>query len=227
MAPRRPRLVELVGLAGSGKSTLARELAAREPDVRIGVPLSRAASATAQAVAVAPFVAPYLRECRGTPWFGRGDVRGLGYLQAWHRSLTRPATADACVVLDHGPLFRLARLDTFGPPVTTTTRYRRWRETTLDEWADLLDVVVWLDAPDEVLLRRIRGREQRHVLRSAGDEASRTFLRDYRASYAGLLERVRERSPGAVLALRTDQAAPPELATEVLRRLRPQARLRD
>lgn len=219
MAPDNRQVVELVGLAGSGKSTLARALVAADPHVQLGLPLSRAASAAAQAAAVGPFVLPYLRQCRGTAWLDRSQMRGLGYLLAWRRSLDRPAPHRPHLFLDHGPLFQLARLDALGPPVTSTARFRRWWDRTLDDYAGLLDVVVWLDAPEEVLLQRIRSREQRHVLRGADEDAARRFFDAYRVSYGRVLERVRQRSPGAVLDLRTDLETPAELGAHVLRRL--------
>jgi shikimate kinase len=217
-------VVELVGLAGAGKSTLARELAA-EPAVQLGLPLTRVRSAVAQATAMAPFAVPYLRETRGSAWFTRDEVRGLGYLRAWQKALTLRRAGSSCVVLDHGPLFRLAQLDAVGPPVTSTAAFRRWWEVTLDEWADLLDVVVWLDAPEELLVNRIRSRDQRHVLRNADDDAARRFLGSYRRSYAHVIDLVRQRSPGAVLSLRTDVETPASLARQVTRRISREAQL--
>jgi shikimate kinase len=217
-------VVELVGLAGAGKSTLARELAG-DPDVQLGLPLTRARSAMAQATAIAPFALPYLRETRGSAWFTRDEVRGLGYLRAWQKALTHPRAAPPYVVLDHGPLFRLAQLDAVGPPVTSTAAFRRWWDATLDQWVGLLDVVVWLDAPEELLVRRIRSRDQRHVLRDADDDAARLFLGRYRASYERVLDRVHQRSPGAVLSLRTDVETPAALAQQVTQRISGEAQL--
>jgi len=213
----RPLVVELVGLAGAGKTTLARELAAGEPAAQLGLPLSRPVSAAAQAAATVLLLLPYVRHARGTAWFTRDQVRGLGHLRAWPEALRR--TRAPWVLLDHGPLFRLAQLDAFGPAVTATASFRRWWADTVDQWAATLDVVVWLDAPEEQLIRRIRSRDQRHVLREAGDEASRTFLARYRASYDQVLERVRRKAPHAVMSLQTDVEPPSVLARRVRHRL--------
>jgi shikimate kinase len=221
----RSTVVELVGLAGAGKTTLARELVTSDPSVRLDLPPSRARSALAQAAGVAPFVLPHLRGSRGGGWFTRDQVRGLGYLRTWRAALGRVGPEPRLLLLDHGPLFRLAQLDAFGPPVAETAAFRRWWEARVEEWAGRLDLVVWLDAPEELLVRRIRGRDQKHVLRTADDDASLEFLARYRASYERVLARVREISPGAVLTLRTDTAAPPALAVEVRRRLVHEAHL--
>jgi hypothetical protein len=220
-----PTVVELVGLAGAGKSTLARELVSGTPTVQVGLPLSRAASARAQAVATAPFVLPYLVHSAGTPWFSREESRALGYLRAWRRALAHPADGPRYVVFDHGPLFRLALLDAFGPPLTRTAVFRRWWCATLDFWARELDLVVWLDAPDDLLVHRIQTREQRHVVRSAADAEAHRFLTRYRTSYSRVLDHVRLRSPDGVLALCTDVEPSPVLAERVRERLRRGARL--
>jgi shikimate kinase len=220
----RPMVIELVGLAGAGKSTLARELAGGTPPLQIDLPLSRMRSAAAQAAASARFVVPYLHDAMGTAWFSRDQVRGLGYLRAW-RSAAAGRSGKQHLALDHGPLFRLAQLDAFGPPVTSTAAFRRWWDAMLDDWVDQLDVVVWLEAPHPILVRRIRARDQRHVLRTADDDAAQQFLGRYRASYDRILQRVRDRSPGAVLELRTDVEPPSILAARVRRRLTREARL--
>jgi shikimate kinase len=218
-ANERPAIVELVGLAGVGKSTLARELVAGRPDLQLGLPLSRLRSARAQAEAVRPFVMPYLRHAAGTAWFPRYQVRGLGYLQAWRRSLDQVPEGVAYVVLDHGPLFWLTTLDALGPRLTSTAAFRRWWHRTLDDWAGLLDVVVWLDAPDELLMQRIRARAQRHVLLGASDHDSEVFLARYRASYELVREQLALRSPGTAVDHRTDTTPPSELARTVRREL--------
>jgi adenylate kinase family enzyme len=214
-AQERPAIVELVGLAGVGKSTLARELAAADPTLQLGVPLSRLRSARAQVAAATPFVVPYLRHATSTDWFPRYQVRGLGYLHAWRRSLDQVPAGVTCVVLDHGPLFWLATLDALGPRLTATATFRGWWQRTLADWADLLDVVVWLDAPDELLVQRIRERAQQHVLLGASDDESEVFLARDRASYERVREQLACRAPGKAVSHRTEVGSAPELARTV------------
>lgn len=215
----RAPVIELVGLAGVGKTTLARELADRDRDIQRGLPVHRIASARSQAAAMAPFVLPYLRHVAGTAWFSRWQVRGLGYLRAWQGLVGSVGDEASCVVLDHGPLFWLASLDALGPPVTTTAAFRRWWDAAVDEWAGLLDLVVWLDASDDLLLSRVGSRDQRHVLNGMDEASAQVFLARYRTSYDRVLARVRVRAPGSVLVLGTDAATPGSLAREVHQRL--------
>ena len=212
---RRATVVELVGLAGAGKSTLARELLADTPTAQLGVPLSRPRSAAAQVRGAMKFVAPYVREARGTPWFTRDQLRGIGSLIAWRSDLNRGALATHPVLWDHGPLFRLAQLDAYGPHVITTKAFRDWWRNTLDDWTRMIDLVVWLDAPDPVLVSRVRSRDQRHQLREADDYSAHQFIERYRASYAEVLTTYCERSAGSVLRLRTDLETPSALALHV------------
>lgn len=214
------RIVELVGPAGAGKTTLADLVSADGDEVRLGLPLGGAERRRAHAVAALRVVPACLRSRGERRWFTADEIRAMGYLDAWQRRAARPATAGGTVLLDHGPVFRLAQLDEFGPPATTDPAFRRWWDGSVRRWAGLLDVVVRLDAPDDVLAARIRSRDQQHVVKGAADAAISAFLERYRTAYDRVLGRLVAAaeqcgSPIEVVTVRTDREAASRIADRV------------
>jgi hypothetical protein len=125
------------------------------------------------------------------------------------------------VVFDHGPLFRLTLLAEFGPPLIAGARFRRWWDATLARWADRLDAVVVLDAPDDVLLPRIRSREQRHAVQDASDEEAWRLLGRYRAAYDMVLASLVATGQVALFRFDTRHSTPDAIAADVLAALHP------
>lgn len=193
-------VVELAGPAGAGKSTLAQRLQEQLPACSLGLTIDRKEEATAL-VRLAPALA-------GRSWT-RDQVRSLTYLEAW-----RVDRADGVLLLDHGPLFRLAQLAT---PMRASARTRRTWTRLSRRWANLLDVVVWMDAPDEVLIDRIERREREHRVRGVATDTAARFLADYRASFRAALAALDGST--TVIRLDTSTATPEALAERVVAEL--------
>lgn len=201
-------VVELAGPAGAGKTTLATAL--RPEATRTGVDVGRLRLA-AGLLSVAPVLAGARVSAPGRGWT-TAELRSLAYLQAWRTKVA--GRSSGVVLLDHGPVFRLAALAAFGPPMAGTGVFRQWCTRTAEAWAGLLDGVVWLDAPDEVLLSRIDARERHHRVRGADVGAARTFLARYRDAYGVVLDAVAQQGT-PVLRLDTSTATPEELAAKI------------
>ena len=133
----------------------------------------------------------------------------MTYCRAWPRRLARPDTPRLVTVLDHGPVFRLARLRAFGPPVTREAAFCRWWERSIALWGGLLDAVIVLDAPDDVLVERIRTREERHRMKEQSSERTVRFLKRYRDTYREILEKL---EGPRVLRVDTSRESPEEIA---------------
>jgi thymidylate kinase len=98
------------------------------------------------------------------------------------------------IMLDHGPVFRLVVLGSFGLEITKSESYQAWWNKVLGRWSALLDTVIWLDAPDAVLFERINRRARSHPVNGRPETEVYTFLARYRAAYLDIL-RTLERNP--------------------------------
>ena len=129
--------MELAGPAGAGKTTLARALVADSPATTTGVQVGPLGLAAGLASA-APQLAAARLSAPGR-WWTRDELRSLAYLRAWRRAV---GDGDGLLVLDHGPVFRLASLAAFGPPMAASGAFARLRAGLAQDWGSLLDAVV-------------------------------------------------------------------------------------
>jgi hypothetical protein len=202
---RALRALELVGVAASGKTTLARELTKHSARLTGGVPFPRLAHLRPGLAHAARLLPAWWRA--GGRWLDEKELRSMNYVTGWADRVERRRPGDTVVLFDHGPLFRIARLRAFGPPLVESARFQAWADAALRRWAPLLGGVVWLDAPDDLLVARIEARGERH--RMQGEPLSDTlrFLARYRAAYERLLAEFE--AAGGPPVLRIDTRAEP------------------
>lgn len=199
MAP--PVLVELMGLPGAGKSTLLHGLLAADQRI-VRMPILRRRPYT-------PVLVRHLLATLGTLGrsraLGRQWSRELITLMAYVRALPavldeRDEFAGATLVFDQGPVYTLMRAPLLDPRLAT------WHERWFAYWRERLDVVVWLDAPEDVLAERIEARQSHHRLKGVGRAAALAGLRDDRAVYVPTLNRL-DGGAGGPRVLRFDSSA--------------------
>jgi hypothetical protein len=119
-------------------------------------------------------------------------------------------------LLDHGPVFKLATLHAFGPNWLRSASAHVWWEGLFQQWAALLDLIVWLDAPDAFLETRINARFQKHQVKGKSESDVRQFLARYRSSYQYVLSRLAASNGPTVIQYDTSQATPDELVAGIL-----------
>lgn len=220
MLMQKPLLImELVGPAGAGKTTLTRVLSHRSAIIQVGsdIELRKLKYVPVIVRNTLSLMPIFLRKLRYGRWFTWDEIKALVYLKGWPGVLRQEAaTGDAMILLDHGPIFKLATLNEFGPERLKTEGFETWWSAMFKQWASTLDVVVWLDAPDLVLENRINSRDQRHLVKGKTGAEVVHFLARYRTSYDQILGKLK--TPGGPLLLQfdTSRISIEQVADEIL-----------
>jgi shikimate kinase len=212
-------IVELVGLAGSGKTTLSRALIQRDDTIRVADDLALRRGKHMRIFAShLPFFLSLLLRCgRTTRWFTWNEMKAMIYLKAWPQILRQQAMHNSSIILlDHGPIFKLATLNAFGPPRLKSPSFEPWWHSNFEQWASVLDMVIWLEAPNKTLLERINRRHQRHVVKAQPERNAYDFLLRYESSYEQILGRLGAYGGPTLLHFDTNQASVEQLIDKVL-----------
>ena len=205
-------VVELAGPAGAGKTTVARALVRSLPGARLGSPPGRLATVRS-VVTTAPVLLASRSLAAPGRWWSEAELRSVGYLLAWQHEL-RDAVAGEPLLLDHGPVFRLAMLVAGQPQALRHPVFGPWWWRTATTWGRLLDMVVVLDAPTDDLIARIEARPREHRVRGADPREAERFVDAYRVAFDQVLRVVSHEGTPVV---RVDTAAPPEVVADAVR----------
>jgi adenylate kinase family enzyme len=212
-----PLAVEILGPAGAGKTTLARALSERHEEIQPDIPLSRIDKIPFFISNTVIFLPTFLRQYRHSSWFDWRESRSMAYLEAaLHGFAKQGSNNDMVTLLDHGPIYRLAFLREFGPEITTSELYERWWASLLDQWIATLDVVIWLDAPNEVLLERIRARDRSHTIKEQHELDAFEYLTRYRTSFEQIIAEFVTEGQVKLLRFDTNQESVPRIVDKVL-----------
>lgn len=210
------RIVEFVGPAGAGKTTLLETIRERHSEVIPGVALSKVELLPyyiRSSAFLLPLVVQHPGRGRKLTW---ADMRSMVYLRAWEDRLGRNGLrSQRIVTLDHGPIFRLVFLRSFGPEIMRCQAYQEWWNKTLYRWSDLLDTVIWLDAPDAVLFERINKRACSHPVKHHPEREVYSFLDHYRTAYLDILQNVERNPRFRVFRFDTSRDTPSCLAEKI------------
>lgn len=217
----RPVLLEVLGVAGSGKSTVVSRLVGGDPFSRAPFISAREPAHIVQIASALPEVAPlvfanFLRRPRMT-W---ADFKLIVYVTRWRRLLEASRYSNRILVLDQGPLYALVRLRAKGLGLTSTKGFDQWWRDQLADWAHSMGTVVWLDAPDDVLVSRINERDQSHWVKGEAPEVGLAFIQRYRDLFLEVIEEVDQIGGGpAIHRFDTDAMTADEISEQVRRAL--------
>jgi thymidylate kinase len=178
----------LVGLAGAGKTTLAEALTRRDPSMRPGPSIQRSRHlyrlVTSGILLVPSMLRLYAMQRLWLPF----ESREMICLDTLHQLVTRESFRGAkMLVLDQGPVYALTYLHWRGHHAIKSRCFKRWWHRSFTKWAITLDAIVWLDAPDSVLIQRIREREKPHEVKEWTDQAMLEFLHNYRSAFQQII----------------------------------------
>jgi hypothetical protein len=190
--PLSPALVvEVIGLPGTGKTTtIAALLTSWDGDIaQVGkarlrnvLPLTRGAVTAA---------APFLSEARHIRQRRWNKLALMAQVHALAGIIERDRHAGSSVlVLDQGPVYTLGILQRLlsSPPSVNAPAFERFWRASLAFWSQALDLVVYLDASDDVLYDRIRARDKRHRVKELSRDDADARFRRWRESRDQILE---------------------------------------
>lgn len=210
--PLRPLTVELVGPAAAGKSSLLLALTREHRMWQAGLRPPRYRH-LATAVSLAPTFLALHRPYRGLLW---KEMKRITYLRTLQRVLEDPGSRRSrTVILDEGAVYMMARLLVFGGETVRSAAFDRWWRDAIERWARALDILVWLDAPDPILIQRLRSRGQPHPVKGLSDAAIGRFITTYRAAYDRVLGGLAAAHGPALVAVHTDQESLDQAARRV------------
>lgn len=198
----RRLIIEILGTPGAGKSSLATALGAHVGETRWVrtylsgrnlLPWVRSGAALLPLLLSGSFSGP--SPIRGRIWAVR--------ISASHVILERASADERLLFFDQGPLFTMLRLMETGVVWSRGHRWQRWWQREVSEWAGALDVAVVLDAPDDVLLHRIRNRAKPHALKGGPEREARTALAKWRAQLELLISELQGHGEVEVVRLDT------------------------
>jgi adenylate kinase family enzyme len=213
-------VAELVGPAGAGKSALSQCLARRSGVMRASVWNLPRGWWLLNAVRSLPTLMSVGIRTRPVPW---EDMRYLIRLRTLHQVLERRRARQVpLVVLDEGPVFALAWLRLFGHQRRRRDALVPWRQQALAQWAAALDMVVLVNAPDAVLVERIRARDKPHRVKHRTDEEIGAFLAAYRAAFDAVIAGLTAQNAVQVVTFDSDGEAIDRTADRLLELLQGQ-----
>ena len=209
-------VAEIIGPAGAGKSSLSRLLQERSRDTRAGLSVWRLPSAL---LAVNSFgsLPNLLGLCVGRRRIGWDEVKLVIQLNALRQLLQREvAKGYLRILLDEGMVFALARLRARAPQDVAGARPDWGMQGLFDRLGPTLDAVIWLDAPDAILARRIRERAKPHRMKDRSDAEIYEHLARYRRCFEWVVSELHERHRVKVIRFSTDHESLDDIADKVL-----------
>lgn len=206
---KHPALImEIVGPAGAGKTTILSALSKHGENIqpvygfrhKRYIPLY-----IKHAVLLLPFLLLQYAKCR---WYSLREINRMIRLKATRQILEHLVAKEGLLILlDQGPVYTLSVLAGFGSKNTKNQDFARWWENTLQEWATTLNLIIWLDAPDEILLERIQTRNKQHLVKEKSNQEAVDFLGRFRTVYKYTIDKLTLSGGSQVVCYDTNQCS--------------------
>lgn len=188
----RGLVVELVGLAGAGKSSVYQALQKKVTWIVEDYFVWDFSSIPFIIKNIIPLIPILIRLLgKGNKPLTRQDLACLVLLNGWPEILRKKVYNSTKVILiDQGSISLMAYLSMCGPQSLHNANFQGWWQKIYEKWIQVLDIVVWLDTSEEVLIRRIRDRQQDHHIKLKSVRESREWLMRYRSAYEVVVNRL-------------------------------------
>jgi deoxyadenosine/deoxycytidine kinase len=187
----KTKIIEIVAPAGAGKTTLYQALGYYADRIRLeNIPnVHKWTDAPFYILNGIRLSSSLIRLPRSNSrQLTRREFAWMSILYGWSVLLRKQSRkSNKAIVLDQGPIYILAEMRLFGPEyLRQKTAERLWQDLYYS-WSSTLHMVVWLDAADDVLLERIRKRQQEHIMKAEPAREVYEFLGRYRAEFKSIL----------------------------------------
>jgi shikimate kinase len=212
----RPLVVELVGAWGAGKSSLVRSLVQRDGSVR-AAPHAWSLPKALLAIGGLEVLAAVIRILGSGERLYWRESRQLIRLRALYHNLELlRRRGSRVVVVEDGPALFLSWLRAAARRSASNGDMAPWWHSMVRRWAKTVDVVVFLDAPDSVLTKRVLARPQSNPFKDRPEGELAEALERSRAAYGEVLSDLGALEGPPVLAFRTDQQSVAEITEHLL-----------
>jgi hypothetical protein len=218
---KKPKVMEIVGLAGAGKTTLYKALG-NYPEL-----LRLCRYPKVNKIKDAPFFIRYgLRllpsifrlYSRPSRQLSQREFAWLTILEGWPFILQKDVKQiQQSMIMDQGPVYLLAELREFGPEFLMSEKAEKFWQKIYCRWASTLDFIVWLDAEDTYLMERINLRAKKHLVKHEPEPVVLDFLVRFRRAYENVVSMLGNCTNGPrVLRFNTHELRPEEIVTHLL-----------
>jgi shikimate kinase len=212
----RPLVVELVGVWGAGKSSLVRSLVHRDGSVRAAPPVWSLPKPLL-AIGGLQMLAALIRILSTGGRLDWRESRQLMRLRALYHNLELlRRKGSRVVVVEDGPALILSWLRAAARRSASNGDMAPWWNSVVRRWAKTVDVVVFLDAPDSVLTKRVLTRPQSNPFKDRPETELAEALERARTAYGDVLSDLGAVEGPPVLAFRTDQQSVAEITEQLL-----------
>ena len=209
-------IIEMAGIAGAGKSTLKKAMMQRNKNITIFPIPAKISYVNTFIRLIFQWLPIHLKEYRNCRWFTFLEIRNILYLDTWIPHIRNKLLAKTEIfVMDPGSVYWLSSLLEIGPPITQHPRFRMWWKEKIEEWASILDVIIWLDAEEELCHQRVLAREKWHELKDLPDNHGITQLSYFQKSYAKIIPEMEFHHPVKVFYFNSDQLTTQEMVDKV------------
>lgn len=187
-----PYFIELVGLAGTGKSTLAAALDTRLEQVELITPPDLHAARDLPffiggTIAMLPTFFAIARE-NGWKLPSAHEMALMVMLNGWPSRLAAQRNkANTALLVDQGPISFLGMIQRLNARWRSTRGGKKWLDGVFQKWSKVIRLIILLDADNDVLVERIRSRDQEHRLKTTTYEEAVSTLEMYRKIYPNVI----------------------------------------
>lgn len=187
----KTKIIEIVGPAGAGKTTLYQALGCYTDHIQLDnfPDVHKWSDAPFYILNGVRLVSSLVRlpKSNSRP-LTRRELAWMSILYGWSALLRKQSQGNnKAIILDQGPIYLLAEMRLFGPEYLRQSSAESLWQDFYKRWQATLDMVVMLDAANDVLLERIRDREQDLIVKDQPAPVVYDYLNRYRTQYAFLL----------------------------------------